>query len=87
MNQRIGVVTLAFAWLSCHPDSAGIRTLSNRADLVSGADALVEIVLPVGTSATGLKVDVGGRDVSDPFAQRANGRVLGVITGLANGNN
>jgi hypothetical protein len=86
--QQIGVAALAFALWSCHgSDSLTIKTLSNRADLVSGGDAFIEIVLPQGTSASGLKVDVGGRDVSNAFAQRPNGRVLGVVTGLSNGNN
>ena len=65
-----------------------IKTLSNRADLVSGGDTLVEVVLPSGLTATDLKVDVGGRDVSSAFALRpASGRIVGLITGLANGNN
>src|ERR1700687_327815 len=89
--QRVGAAALALALSTCssdsHTDSVIIRTLSNRADLVSGGDALVEIVLPQGTSAAGLKVDVGGRDISDAFAQRANGRVIGVVAGLSNGNN
>jgi len=87
--QRMGMAALALALSACHgtSDSLVIKTLSNRADLVSGGDALVEIVLPQGASASGLKVDLGGRDVSDAFAQRANGRVLGVVTGLSNGNN
>src|SRR6266852_7896937 len=87
--QRMGMAALALGLSACHgtSDSLVIKTLSNRADLVSGGDALMEIVLPQGASASGLKVDVGGRDVIDAFAQRANGRVLGVITGLSNGNN
>ncbi len=86
--QRIAVVALAFGLGSCNGShSLIIKTLSNRADLVSGGEAFIEIVLHPGTSATGLKVDLGGRDVSDAFAQRPNGRVLGVVTGLSNGNN
>ena len=38
-----------------------IQTLSNRADLVSGGDVLVEIVPPPGADATGLTVRVGSR--------------------------
>src|SRR4051812_49904054 len=64
-----------------------IRTLSNRADLISGGDAYVEIVLPKPQFATALRIDVDGRDVRDAFAFRGNGRMLGVITGLANGEN
>ncbi|HUR41973.1 MAG TPA: DUF6351 family protein [Verrucomicrobiae bacterium] len=60
-----------------------IRVLSNRADLVSGDDALVELV-GIGDDWT---VDVDGRDVTGAFARRDNGRVLGRIEGLAAGAN
>jgi hypothetical protein len=87
--QRIAVAAFAFGLWSCSGSSnpLTIKTLSNRADLISGGEALVEIVLHPGTSASGLKVDVGGHDVSGAFVQRADGRVIGLITGLANGNN
>jgi len=65
----------------------GIKTLSNRADLISGGDAYVEIVLPKRQSATELRVQLNGRDVRSAFAVRANGRVLGVVTGLVDGQN
>ena len=64
-----------------------LRTLNNRADLVSGGDALVEVVLPSGAAASALKVNVDGRDVSSAFAVRADGRVTGLVTGLATGAN
>ena len=64
-----------------------IKTLSNRADLISGGNAYVEIVMPEGKTIAGLGVSVGGRDVTSAFAMRLNGRILGVITGLANGDN
>jgi hypothetical protein len=64
-----------------------IKTLSNRADLVSGGDALVEVVLPAGAPLDGLAVDVDGRDVTSAFARREDGRVTGVVTGLKNGDN
>ncbi|MFT3804309.1 MAG: DUF6351 family protein [Burkholderiaceae bacterium] len=64
-----------------------IRTLTNRADLVSGGDALVEVVLPAGSPATSLKVQVNGVDQSSAFAPRADGRVTGVVTGLVEGGN
>jgi hypothetical protein len=72
------------------PSSTGaveIRTLSNRADLISGGDALVEIALPEGGSLEGLKVEVDGRDVTAAFAQRSDGRITGLVTGLAEGPN
>ncbi len=64
-----------------------IKTLSNRADLISGGDAYVEIVLPKRQSATALRVQLNGQDVRTAFAVRANGRVLGVVTGLVDGQN
>ena len=64
-----------------------LKTLNNRADLISGGDALVEVLLPVGASASALKVNVDGRDVSNAFAMRADGRITGLVAGLANGGN
>jgi len=64
-----------------------IKSLSNRADLISGGDAYVEIVLPKRQSATALRVQLNGRDVRSAFAVRADGRVLGVVTGLMDGEN
>jgi hypothetical protein len=64
-----------------------IKVLSNRADLVSGGNALVEVVLPTGAAVEGLRVDVDGRDVSSAFKQFAGGRVVGLIDGLKDGDN
>src|SRR5262249_61162059 len=81
--QRIAVAALAIGLWSCNGSNPlTIKILSNRADLVSGGQAYIEIVLHPGTSASGLKVEVGGPDVSDAFAMRANGRGPGVITRL-----
>src|SRR3954465_3186892 len=41
-----------------------IKTLSNRADLISGGDALVEIIVPHGTPPHALHVTAGKTDVS-----------------------
>ncbi|WP_418320470.1 DUF6351 family protein [Piscinibacter sakaiensis] len=68
-------------------DPVQIRTLSTRADLVSGGDALVEIVAPAGTDASGLNVMVGSRDITTAFAKRADGRITGLVSGLAAGEN
>ena len=64
-----------------------ILVLSNRADLVSGGDALVEIVWPPGSLSAFAKIAVDGVSVRDAFAMRANGRYMGLVTGLKNGNN
>ena len=77
-------------------DDFKIVLLSNSADLISGGDALVEIVLPEFRSAKGLRVEVRAegshvdrtsRDVSNRFARRADGRVVGLVDGLALGSN
>lgn len=70
-----------------HGEGLEVRALSNRADLLSGGDALLEIAVPAGSTADGLRVDVDGRDVSSAFAKRADGRITGIITGLKNGAN
>jgi hypothetical protein len=55
-------------------DDVEIRVLSNRADLISGGDALVEVVVPQGADASRPHLKVGERDVTASFAMRANGR-------------
>ena len=64
-----------------------ILVLSNRADLLSGGDAYVEVVLPDGADADQVVVDVDGRDVTDAFALRPDGRFTGRVEGLAQGEN
>jgi hypothetical protein len=64
-----------------------IRVLSNRADLISGGDAYVRILLPRSADLTELAVDVDGRDVTGAFARRDDGRVTGLVTGLQPGEN
>ena len=62
-------------------DPVQVRTLSGRADLVSGGDALIEVVLPAGTDLRRVRVTAGKRDVSGSF--RAGGPGLrGLVTGL-----
>jgi hypothetical protein len=51
-------------------DSPVIQVLSNRADLLSGGDALVEIA-GAGKNAA---IDVDGRDVSTEFTPQPGGR-------------
>ena len=61
-----------------------IKVLSNRADLISGGDALVEIVP---APPTGTFIDVDGINVTGDFALRSNGRYLGLVSGLDVGAN
>ncbi|CAN5839696.1 DUF6351 family protein [soil metagenome] len=67
-------------------DVVVVETLSGRADLVTGGDALVEVTLPAGAGAAGVRIDVGGRDVTAAFSER-DGALLGLVTGMDIGDN
>ncbi len=64
-----------------------IFTLSTRADLVSGGEALIQITLPRGAKPSKVKVTLGKANVTREFAVRANGKFEGLLTGLRNGTN
>jgi len=63
-----------------------IEVLSNRADLISGNNALVAVGLP-GVNPAAVRVTDDGRDVTSAFALRDNGRFEGLVTGLGLGRN
>ena len=67
--------------------SLGISVLSNRADLISSGDALVAVSSSKGVKPADIRVTLGGSDITSAFAQRANGRFEGLVTGLALGRN
>jgi pimeloyl-ACP methyl ester carboxylesterase len=67
------------------PAGLQLRTLSNRADLISGGDALLEVALPA--PATDLKVLAGDRDVTAAFRQIDPLHYQGMVGGLADGPN
>ncbi len=62
-----------------------IVSLSNRADLVSGGDALLEIQGV--RSLEKLTVDLNGEDVTGLFGESLDGRILGLVEGLQVGEN
>jgi hypothetical protein len=64
-----------------------VQVLSNRADLVSGGDALVRVNLPPRHRASDVRVNVDGRDVTAAFQVRPDGSLLGVVSGLVVGPN
>lgn len=64
-----------------------VQTLSSRADMITGGSALVEVKLPATASSAKLKVVVGSTDVTTAFTTRADGRTVGLVTGLALGVN
>jgi len=63
-----------------------IKTVTNRADLVSDGDALVQLVTPDG-SARGLKVALNGADITSAFSVQPDGRIIGLVTGMTVGTN
>jgi hypothetical protein len=71
------------------PPTSGLTiiTLSNRADLISGGSALVELKTPGFVFPATLKVDRDGTDITAAFTQNASGRIIGLVTGLKNGAN
>lgn len=95
----LGVVVPASGAFKHHPGShrsrsaigarhlVRIAVLSSRADLVSGGEALTQIVLPAGTSPSSAAVTLDGRNVTGEFAMRANGKFEGLLSGLGNGAN
>ena len=65
-----------------------IRTLSAKAELVSGGDVLVQIAGPAGLTAENITVRLDGRDVTSSFKLAADSTaVVGLLTGLQVGPN
>ncbi|HSC90777.1 MAG TPA: DUF6351 family protein [Gaiellaceae bacterium] len=80
--------TLSGSAVSSIDDAGGVREItvvSNRADLISGGDALVSVDLLASPRA--VRVELNGTDVTNAFAIRPNGRFEGLVTGLAEGKN
>jgi hypothetical protein len=83
-----------FAVAVAADDNHDILVLSNRADLISGGDALVEIIVPPGiiqamrNGNDKIKASLNSVPLADDvLALRPNGRVLGLVTGLKIGEN
>ncbi len=65
-----------------------IVTLSNRADLISGGDALVEVRVPKNVSLNQVTLELNGRKVTGTFKTNTAARTLRtVVTGLVHGDN
>src|SRR3954468_20547381 len=75
-----GLVLAAPAVAVAAKGDLAIEVLSNRADLLSGGDALVRID---GAGSAPLAADFDGRDISSVFS----GRTTALVTGLADGPN
>lgn len=83
----LAVIALGLVPTDAQVTPLEIVVLSNRADLISGGDALVEVRLPGGTSPANLTMDVDGRSVTSAFSRRSDGRMVGLVTGLKIGAN
>src|SRR4051794_22725829 len=82
------LAALALAFSASAPAQAAsgdlrIDVLSNRADVISGGDALVQVVRPPDASGVPFTVRVGDRDVTGRFDSDG----VGLIEGLENGAN
>ncbi|HEY6514373.1 MAG TPA: DUF6351 family protein [Burkholderiaceae bacterium] len=66
-----------------------IRTLGNRADLISNGDALVEVQVPAKVPLDKVKVTLNGKNISSAFkvADASKRTLRGVVTGLRSGHN
>jgi hypothetical protein len=64
-----------------------VQVLSNRADLLSGDDVLIDVTLPSGVDSHAVTLSLNGNDVSGVFAPMASGALRGLVTGLAEGDN
>jgi Tannase-like family of unknown function (DUF6351) len=69
------------------PPNMVIDVVSNRADLISGGDALVEVVPPPDVNTADVRVSLNGTDVTGAFAVRGNGRFMGLLVDLLVGDN
>src|SRR3989449_894811 len=70
------------------PSNFEIVTLSNRADLISGGDALVEVRVPRGVALNKVRLSLNGHDVTGASTANAAARTLrGLVTGLVEGRN
>ena len=80
----VSLMVLAFAG-SAYAASGDLRieVLSNRADVISGGDALVKVVRPPDARREPFRVSVGGLDVTRRFDSDG----VGLVDGLENGRN
>ncbi len=83
----LALVAFAIALMAAAPAQARmsapqIKVLSNRADLVSGGDALVRVTLPKTVKASRLKLTAGRRNVTRSLTKVGARRLEGLVTGL-----
>ena len=62
-----------------------IKVLSNRADLVSGGDALVRVKLPPGAKRSQLRLTAGKRNITPTLKRKGKRKLEGVVRRLREG--
>jgi cysteine-rich repeat protein len=77
----------AIAPATAYADELAINVLSNRADLISGGDALIEVVVPPDVAIPDVHVLLNGSDVTSAFGLDAGGRFVGLVDGMVVGDN
>jgi hypothetical protein len=82
-----GAVLLVPAQAEEHPSNFEIVSLSNRADLISGGDALLEVRVPKNVPLSSVRLSLNGHDVTGAFKATAATTLRGVLTGLVDGDN
>src|SRR6266850_206250 len=84
----LGAALLVTAQAGEQPSNFEIVTLSNRADLISGGDALVEVRVPKNVPLNKVRLSLNGHDVTGVFTANAAARTLrGLVNGLVEGRN
>src|SRR4051812_37318701 len=77
--RRTVALAVVLSFCAAAPARADIRVLSNRADLISGGDALVQV------TPAGGKVSGDRRDVTPQLAVPPDGRCVARVSGLRDG--
>ncbi|HKF78193.1 MAG TPA: DUF6351 family protein [Candidatus Dormibacteraeota bacterium] len=73
---------------AARPDRLQVVSVSNpRPGLVSGGEVLVRVSLPAGVRADTVRVTADRRDVTAAFEVQEDGTLLGLVTGLRDGEN
>src|SRR6185295_7257092 len=72
---------------SANAGGSVIKVVSNRADLISGDEVLIDVVPPAGTEASAIAVTLNDTDVTSQFSPTAQGTLRGLVTGLLLGYN
>jgi hypothetical protein len=83
LSVAITVIGAATAHAATRP---AIHVLSNRADLISGGDVLVQVAPPAGVPASKLRVRLNGTDVTKELSV-AGGKLGGLVANLRIGAN